>query len=169
LQFACLVGLTFATWFVAELSNGFFADRFFVVSLLLALALGGYAAVVCHGLQQEKRRRLHMEELLHTSGVQEESRLLVPHIDATRTLTVREVDVLMLLAHGWTNKRIGEELHISLNTVERHTRNIYRKLAVHGRVEATAYALQMGLLAPPRSWRPVSIADSEGSSPTAVQ
>jgi DNA-binding NarL/FixJ family response regulator len=61
-------------------------------------------------------------------------------------LTQRELEVLRLVARGRTNKEIAEELFISLATVERHVANIYRKIGVRSRVEATAYALGRDLV-----------------------
>jgi DNA-binding NarL/FixJ family response regulator len=146
-QLAFIFGLTCCTWFVAELSDGFFADRLFVVSLVLVLALGGYTCLLSRGLQQERRLRQQAEELVRTSGGRAAGRLLLrQHGRAVHRLTTRETEVLTLVASGWMNQAIAEELHISLNTVERHTANVYRKLDVRGRVEATAYAVQQGLV-----------------------
>jgi DNA-binding NarL/FixJ family response regulator len=156
-QLACLVGLIFGTWFVAELSNGFFEDRFFVVSLALALALGGYAMMLCRGFQQEKRLRRQAEELLLASSRLSDGMALrqdagrsrlTQTANVTEALTPREREVLALIARGWTNQGIAEQLHISVNTVERHSANIYQKLKVRGRVEATAYAVWQGLVRP---------------------
>jgi DNA-binding CsgD family transcriptional regulator len=61
-------------------------------------------------------------------------------------LTQRELEVLRLVVRGRTNKEIAEQLFISLATVERHVANIYRKIGVRSRVEATAYALGRNLL-----------------------
>jgi DNA-binding CsgD family transcriptional regulator len=67
-------------------------------------------------------------------------------------LTVREAEVLGLLAAGKTNKEIAAELVLSPATVERHVANIYRKIGARRRAEATAYALTHGLVdALPRS------------------
>lgn len=57
------------------------------------------------------------------------------------TLSDREAEVLALLAGGATNKDLARDLHISVNTVERHLRNIFTKLGVTNRVEATAVHL----------------------------
>jgi DNA-binding NarL/FixJ family response regulator len=56
-------------------------------------------------------------------------------------LTEREVDVLRLLAKGWSNNAIATELSISERTVRFHLRNIYDKLDVNTRGEAMAIAL----------------------------
>ncbi|MGH9120236.1 MAG: helix-turn-helix domain-containing protein [Acidimicrobiales bacterium] len=64
-------------------------------------------------------------------------------------LTVREAEVLALIAAGRTNKEIAAELFVSEATVERHVSNTYRKIGVHRRTEAAAYALGRGLARPP--------------------
>ncbi|WP_187432692.1 LuxR C-terminal-related transcriptional regulator [Agromyces mariniharenae] len=61
-------------------------------------------------------------------------------------LTPREHDVLRLLAEGDSNKQIATRLGLSVKTVMHHSVSIYRKLAVRGRAEATAYAYRGGLL-----------------------
>ena len=50
-------------------------------------------------------------------------------------LSVRETEILGLLAKGLTNKSIAAHLFISPFTAKRHTENIYRKLKVHSRIE----------------------------------
>jgi len=65
-------------------------------------------------------------------------------------LTVRQVDVLRLLADGLSNKQIAAELCLSPGTIERHLATVYRKLGLGGRVEAARYAVTHGLAAPAR-------------------
>jgi len=60
-------------------------------------------------------------------------------------LTERELDVLQLLARGWDNHRIAEELAISERTVRFHLRNIYDKLGLKSRTEAAVWAVRQGL------------------------
>ena len=48
-------------------------------------------------------------------------------------LSKREVDVLKLLARGYSSARIQSELYIAPGTVNYHTRNIYSKLGVHSK------------------------------------
>lgn len=61
-------------------------------------------------------------------------------------LTARELQVLRLVAAGHTNRSIGSELGLSERTVDRHVSNIFGKLRVSSRAEATALAYQSGLL-----------------------
>jgi len=60
-------------------------------------------------------------------------------------LTARELDVLRLLAAGDSNKEIARALGVTVNTVERHVANLYRKIGARGRADATAYALHRNL------------------------
>lgn len=50
-------------------------------------------------------------------------------------LTVREREVLELVYEGYTNPDIGSKLYISINTVKKHTHNLYEKLDVRNRME----------------------------------
>jgi DNA-binding NarL/FixJ family response regulator len=59
-------------------------------------------------------------------------------------LSVREVEVLRLLAEGKTNRAIAADLGISKRTVDRHVSNIFTKLDVSSRAAATAYAYEHG-------------------------
>jgi predicted ATPase/DNA-binding CsgD family transcriptional regulator len=61
-------------------------------------------------------------------------------------LTVRELDVLRLVARGLTNQRVAAELVISERTVHSHLRSTYRKLGVGSRTAATRYALEHGIV-----------------------
>jgi DNA-binding NarL/FixJ family response regulator len=61
-------------------------------------------------------------------------------------LTVREVEVLRLLAAGNTNKDIARRLHLSPRTVGHHVQHIYRKLGVSTRAGATLFGMQHDLL-----------------------
>lgn len=60
-------------------------------------------------------------------------------------LSRREREVLTLVATGKTNRAIATELVISEKTVARHVSNIFTKLGVSSRAEATAYAYEHGL------------------------
>jgi LuxR family maltose regulon positive regulatory protein len=61
-------------------------------------------------------------------------------------LTPRETQVLQLLGAGYSNRQIAEELVLALNTVKKHTSNIYGKLGVRSRTQAVARARDLGLL-----------------------
>jgi DNA-binding NarL/FixJ family response regulator len=61
-------------------------------------------------------------------------------------LTAREVEVLRLLAQGWTDTQIAERLVISPRTVSTHLTSIYRKIQVTTRSAATRYAIEKQLV-----------------------
>jgi predicted ATPase/DNA-binding CsgD family transcriptional regulator len=61
-------------------------------------------------------------------------------------LTARELDVLRLIAAGFSNKKIATALYLSPRTVERHIANIYLKIDAHNRAEATAFTLRHHLV-----------------------
>ena len=70
----------------------------------------------------------------------------VRHTAPRSVLSVREQQVLGLVAAGRTNKSIARALSLSEKTVERHVSNICSKLDVPSRTAATAYAYEHGLL-----------------------
>lgn len=74
-----------------------------------------------------------------------------PAPPVARPLTGREREVLKMLARGWSNRRISQELSISEITVRTHVSNVLDKLGVHNRVEAALHALSCGLVGPPGS------------------
>jgi DNA-binding NarL/FixJ family response regulator len=63
-------------------------------------------------------------------------------------LTARQVEILRHISRGATNRAVAAALHLSVSTVERHLANIYLKLGVTSRVEATRYSLAHGLIPP---------------------
>jgi two-component system, NarL family, response regulator LiaR len=57
----------------------------------------------------------------------------------TSALTKKEEEVLVVLAKGQLYKEISVQLSISIDTVKKHCKNIYKKLNVRNRTEATNY------------------------------
>jgi predicted ATPase/DNA-binding CsgD family transcriptional regulator len=71
-----------------------------------------------------------------------------PRHGQASVLTPREREVAALIARGFTNSQIAEQLVLSVRTVERHIENIYEKLGAHGkaaRAAVTAFALRRRL------------------------
>ena len=64
-------------------------------------------------------------------------------------LTRHEIAILKAVARGVSNQQIADELWVTEQTVKFHLTNIYRKLNVKNRTEATRFAYQHGLLEPP--------------------
>ncbi|KAB7627959.1 response regulator transcription factor [Alkalilimnicola sp. S0819] len=71
-------------------------------------------------------------------------------LEASPDLTGREAEVLNLLARGFNRSDIAKALGITSNTAAGYIKNIYRKLDVSGRAEATLEAVRRGLVDPAR-------------------
>jgi DNA-binding NarL/FixJ family response regulator len=69
--------------------------------------------------------------------------------DESSPLSLREMEVLLSVARGMSNKQVAEKLHLSVTTVKRHLSNIYEKLKVGSRGEATRKAISEGWIS---SW-----------------
>jgi predicted ATPase/DNA-binding CsgD family transcriptional regulator len=67
-----------------------------------------------------------------------------PKAEIDVALTLREAEVLRLLAGGLSNRRIAEALSLSVHTVERHIATVYRKTGVHGKAAAASWAIRNG-------------------------
>lgn len=77
---------------------------------------------------------------------------LSPHVASDQVsqeaLTPREINVLRLLARGYTNRQIAQELNLSQRTIEGHRSSLVSKLGFSSRVELMNYAEEHGLLEP---------------------
>ena len=65
-----------------------------------------------------------------------------------RRLSLREADVVRLLAKGCSYAEIAQRLGISAHTVGTHIKSVYRKLEVHCAAAAVMRAVELGLLLP---------------------
>ncbi|MDQ2714499.1 MAG: response regulator transcription factor [Chloroflexota bacterium] len=68
------------------------------------------------------------------------------HAPAGEALSIREIEVLTLVARGASNKEIARGLHISEATIKTHLIHIFRKLGVADRTAAVTIGLECGLL-----------------------
>jgi LuxR family transcriptional regulator, maltose regulon positive regulatory protein len=139
-----------------------------VSTLTQALALGepeGYvrtfvdegskmAALISEALEAQQRGRLyppnrvsaHYLMKLHAALEQEASDIASPGAVLPEPLSERELEVLVLLAAGKSNRQIASELFVALSTVKTHIKNIYGKLDVRNRTQAVLRAGELGLL-----------------------
>jgi LuxR family transcriptional regulator, maltose regulon positive regulatory protein len=100
-------------------------------------------------LLQEARSREVMLEYVKKLLTAFDSGLVIPASVAgalPEPLSLRELDVLRLIAAGLTNREIAEALVISAETVKKHTSAIYSKLGVGNRTEAAGRARELNLL-----------------------
>jgi len=130
-----------------------------LTALERALTLGepeGYVRVFMeHGepmarvLRKAVRRNIapdYVSRLLDALGVEAEEPAPTSPSPLFEPLTDREVEVLRLLGEGYSNRQIADALFITLNTVKKHTSNIYGKLGVRSRTQAVVRAQKLGLL-----------------------
>ncbi len=69
-----------------------------------------------------------------------------PEADTPDHFTLREIEILRLIAEGLTNREIGERICLSENTVKTYVQGLYQKLDAHNRIEAVMRATKWGLL-----------------------
>ena len=62
------------------------------------------------------------------------------------TLSSRELEVLGLVAHGWSNRRIARAWRVSPTTVRSHVQNLLEKLDLHSKLEAAVFAWEHGIV-----------------------
>jgi DNA-binding CsgD family transcriptional regulator len=101
--------------------------------LLTGPASGWHLYRVVHGRQPARDRLL--------VALTEEEMARPP-----TALSPREREVAALVARGLSNRQIGDDLSISVATVERHVANILSKLGYHSRTQIAAWAVAHGLL-----------------------
>src|SRR3712207_595745 len=99
------------------------------------------------------RDTMRGETFLHAGAV---AALVREHLDRARDgdatsldpLTPRELEVVKLVAEGYTSDEIAAMLFISRKTVDRHRANILEKRGMRDRVDLTRYAIRRGLITP---------------------
>ncbi len=84
--------------------------------------------------------------LTHAVAQHAANTALTRGITPAAEVTLREIEVLRLIARGHTNKAIAVQLAISDRTVQGHIANIFDKLAAHSRTEAVMVSIRLGLI-----------------------
>ncbi|MFF9897567.1 response regulator [Streptomyces longispororuber] len=97
------------------------------------------------GLSPQIQRRL-LERLA-------EPELPARPVEPPDGLTLRETEVIGLIAEGMTNQEIARALHVSTATVKTHINNLFAKTGLKDRAQAVRYAYRHGLAQPPGSTR----------------
>jgi DNA-binding CsgD family transcriptional regulator len=92
--------------------------------------------------RNQATRALALADRLGMTPVADDARVLLTSIENPAGLTDREIEVLMLMVAGGTNRRIADDLALSVKTIERHLLNAYRKIGAINRAEASAFAAQ---------------------------
>ena len=69
-----------------------------------------------------------------------------PHAFTEAQLSRRELQLIRLIAQGWSNPRIAEELHLSAETIKTYVKRLFQKLGVSDRTQLAVLAHEAGLL-----------------------
>lgn len=99
-----------------------------------------------HAIRVVARGDLYVHPSMTRSLFNEPTRAIPPKVSEIETLTLREIEILQLLAKGYTNRQIAEHLSLSPRTVEGHRANLSGKLGLRSRVELVEYAEKHGLM-----------------------
>lgn len=99
-----------------------------------------------HAIRVVARGDLYVHPTMTRMLFSEPTKSLAQDQTEVETLTLREIEVLQLLAKGYTNRQIAEQLSLSPRTVEGHRANLAGKLGLHSRVELVEYAEKHGLM-----------------------
>ena len=95
------------------------------------------------GMEDVRRGKTYI-----SPNVQERFKLRDSYPYPARNLTARLVEVIRLIANGYTGKEAADVLHISERTVDADKRNIYTSLNVRNENELIRYAIYMGIINP---------------------
>jgi DNA-binding NarL/FixJ family response regulator len=110
-----------------------------------ALKAGAQAFLLKSLLQQEMLDTIREVHAGHKRIGDEIAEQLVEHLN-DEALTLREVDVLRLIAEGNSNKQIAERLSMSQDTIKGYVRNILTKLGATDRTHAVTIGLKRGII-----------------------
>ncbi len=98
-------------------------------------------------IEAAARGETYFSPAIATSVLQDYRRLLSrPTMDEPDVLTLREREVLQLIAEGKTNRDIAALLTVSIKTVQAHRTHIMNKLDMHDRTELVKYAIRAGMI-----------------------
>jgi two-component system response regulator NreC len=130
------------------------ADEGYVLESLRAGAMAyvlkdSIADELLHAMREAVLGRRYLSHPLSEQAIEgylqkEEGTALKPH----ERLTVREREVLHMLAQGLSNEEIAARLSVSRRTVEAHRAHVMHKLGVHNQVQLLRYAIQAGITQP---------------------
>ncbi|MFN2151303.1 MAG: LuxR C-terminal-related transcriptional regulator, partial [Anaerolineales bacterium] len=119
--------------------------------VLLFLDVGKTVIPLLQRVQAEGMHTEYVSKLLavfngQQAGVKEDAATILSQRDLIEPLTERELEVLRLMCTGHSNQQIADEMFVSVNTVKKHTSNIYGKLGVRNRAQAVLRAREIELV-----------------------
>ena len=101
---------------------------------------------VVHAIRSAVLGEVHLDPRVARRLMEELNPNRPKHITVQEALSEREVEVLKLVARGYSNQRIADELIISPKTAKTHVSNILSKLGLASRTQAAVYALKEKLV-----------------------
>lgn len=120
-----------------------------------AIRSGAMGYILKRAIKSELINAIHtvMRDELYLHPVMARKMMMAEHAapaqtarQVTEELTFREIDVLRLVAQGYTNSQVADLLKIGVRTVEYHRGNLKAKLNLRSRVELMKYAEEKGLI-----------------------
>jgi len=112
---------------------------------LPAIVVTGYATVDLAVETLAELNATHFfrkEEFNRRKFIEVAQKVTAVAVDPLAALSEREREVLYLMSNGLTNKQIADQLVVSVNTIKKHTQNIFAKLNVESRAAAVAQAFK---------------------------
>lgn len=126
-------------------------DKEFVIAMLKVGALGyllkdcAVEELIC-AIRAVMNNKIYLSRTISDIVIDDYMRSLSKdEVSILSTLTGREREVLQLIAEGKTTKEIASCLHVSINTIDTHRRQVMEKLDMHNIAELTKYAIRKGL------------------------
>jgi len=105
-------------------------------------------ALVTCSINSEQQQAFidHLEHFLKTAAQSPCNFSIMFFSSAFQQPSSRELEVLQLVAEGWSNREIAQRLYLSPNTVKTHVRSLLNKFGVNRRIQLVAIAMTSDLL-----------------------
>jgi DNA-binding NarL/FixJ family response regulator len=116
------------------------------IERLITLGVAGYVlkhdslSVLAQAIRQIVNGGTFFDPVIKDRLITQKDKTSVAHLSS------REIEVLQLIAEGEPNKKIADDLHISIKTVEKHRQNLMNKLRIHDTAGLTRYAISAGII-----------------------
>jgi two-component system response regulator DevR len=119
------------------------------IDAAFAAGAAAYVLKTAHPEDLTSAIRQAFEHSIYLAGARSTAPTPSPEVDNEPGLTRRELEILQLVAEGHSNAELARMLWVTEQTVKFHLSNVYRKLDVSNRTEASRWAQLRGLLATP--------------------
>jgi DNA-binding NarL/FixJ family response regulator len=123
------------------------------IDAAFAAGAGAYVLKTAHPDDLTSAVRQAFQHSIYLAGHRPAATVSAPPADDSSGLTRRELEILQLVAEGHSNAQLARMLWVTEQTVKFHLSNIYRKLGVANRTEASRWAQRQGLLDHPSADR----------------